>query len=303
MNEQYKQGMMSAIGCAVWWGIMPIYWQMLQPISSLVIIFYRILLVAVVCFIMALKFHGMAEIRRQFSQPGIKLRYFLAGILITANWSIYIWAVNADMVIQTCIGYYIEPLIVCIFGVVLFKEKLDKFKCIALSFAGVGVGVVIVHFHELPLVALGLGVTFALYAAMKKNYPMPPLLSLLFETIFLMPLALLVCIWLEVTGNGALAAADLSKYALLMLCGLFTAFPLSLFANAANKIDLFSLGLTEYIGPTITLFISIYMFKEPFDSIQLVAFAIIWVGLVFFSYGEFRKGKGVKEGKEDAPLE
>ena len=303
MNEQYKQGMMSAIGCAVWWGIMPIYWQMLQPISSLVIIFYRILLVAVVCFLMALKVHGMAEIRRQFAQPGIKLRYFLAGILITANWSIYIWAVNADMVIQTCIGYYIEPLIVCMFGVVLFKEKLDKFKITALVFASVGVGVVIVHFHEIPLVALGLGVTFALYAAMKKNYPMPPLLSLLFETIFLMPLALVVCIGREVSGNGALAVADLTKYALLMLCGLFTAFPLSLFANAANKIDLFSLGLTEYIGPTISLFISIYLFKEPFDTIQLVAFAIIWVGLVFFSYGEFRKGKGMKEGKEDAPLE
>ena len=303
MNEQYKQGMASALGCAVWWGIMPIYWQMLQPISSLVIIFYRILLVAVVCFIMALKVHGMAEIRRQFAVPGIKLRYFLAGILITANWSMYIWAVNAGMVIQTCIGYYIEPLIVCIFGVVLFKEKLDKFKIISLVLASIGVGIVIVHFHQIPAVAIGLGVTFALYAAMKKNYPMPPLMSLLFETIFLMPMALAVCVWMEVTGVGALASAGLGKYALLMFCGLFTAFPLSLFANAANKIDLFSLGLTEYISPTISLFISIYLFKEPFDSIQLVAFAIIWVGLVFFSYGEFHKVKLMKEGKEDTPLE
>lgn len=303
MNEQYRQGMMSAIGCAVWWGIMPIYWQMLQPISSVVIIFYRILLVALVCFLMAWKVHGLAEIRSQFSQPGIKLRYFLAGILITANWSIYIWAVNAGMVIQTCIGYYIEPLIVCIFGVVLFKEKLDRFKITALVLAGAGVGIVIMHFRQIPLVALGLGITFALYAAMKKNYPMPPLLSLLFETIFLMPLALVVCIGMEATGNGALAAADLTKYILLMFCGLFTAFPLSLFANAANKIDLFSLGLTEYIGPTISLFISIYLFKEPFDSIQLIAFAIIWFGLVFFSYGEFRKVKLMKEWKEDHSLE
>lgn len=303
MNEQYRQGMASALGCAVFWGVMPIYWQMLQPISSLVIIFYRILLVAVVCFIMALKVHGLAEIRRQFSAPGIKLRYFLAGILITVNWSMYIWAVNAGMVIQTCIGYYIEPLIVCIFGVVLFKEKLDRFKIIALILAALGVGIVIVHFQQIPAVALGLGATFALYAAMKKNYPMPPLLSLLFETIFLMPLALIVCIWMEASGVGALAAAGLGKYGLLMFCGLFTAIPLSLFANAANKIDLFSLGLTEYISPTISLIISIYLFKEPFDRIQLVAFAIIWVGLVFFSFGEFRRMKSMKERKEDIPLE
>lgn len=302
-NTQYKEGMMSAIGCALWWGIMPIYWQMLKPIDSAVIIFYRIVLVAAVCFVFALKFHGMAEIKEQLARPGIKLRYFIAGLLITVNWSIYIWAVNAGMVIQTCIGYYIEPLIVCVFGVVLFKERLDKYKIIALVLATLGVGVVILHFQQIPAVALSLGISFALYAAMKKNYSMPPLLSLLFETIFLMPVALAVVIWLEASGNGALATAGMAKYALLMFCGLFTAFPLVLFANAANKIDLFALGLTEYISPTISLFISIYLFKEPFDSIQLVAFAIIWVGLVFFSYGEYRNVKKRNMEKEETRLE
>lgn len=284
---------MSALGCALWWGIMPIYWQWLKPIDSMVIILYRIVLVAVVCFLFALKVHGLQEIRYYFGQKGVKLRYFIAGILITLNWSIYIWAVNADMVIQTCIGYYLEPLVVCIFSVVLFKEKLDKFKITALCFAGVGVAVVILHFRQIPLVALSLGMSFAVYAAIKKNFSMPPLLSLLFETVFLMPLALVAVIVLEAGGNGALVSADPLKYGLLMFCGLFTAFPLVLFANAANKIDLFSLGITEYISPTVSLIISIFYFREPFDMIQLVAFAIIWVGLAFFSFGEFRHVKSL----------
>ena len=289
MNNQYRQGMMSAIGCAVWWGIMPIYWQTLQAIDSMVIIFYRIVLVAAVCFLAAVKVHGMEEIRKNLRQKGVKFRYFIAGALITLNWSIYIWAVNANMVIQTCIGYYIEPLLVCVFGVLIFKEKLDKFKITALVLAAAGVLVVIIHFRQIPAVAIGLGLSFSVYAAIKKNFSMPPLLSLLYETMFLLPPALMVIIGLEVTGNGAVAAAGPGTFFLLMFCGLFIAFPLVLFANAANKVDLFALGITEYISPTISLIISIFLFQEPFDGVQLAAFAIIWVGLAFFSFGEYRK--------------
>ena len=289
MNNQYRQGMMSAIGCAVWWGIMPIYWQMLQAIDSMVIIFYRIVLVAAVCFLAAVKVHSMEEIKKNLRQKGVKFRYFIAGALITLNWSIYIWAVNANMVIQTCIGYYIEPLLVCVFGVLIFKEKLDKFKVTALVLAAAGVLVVIFHFRQIPAVALGLGLSFSVYAAIKKNFSMPPLLSLLYETMFLLPPALMVIIGLEVTGRGAVAAAGPGTYFLLMFCGLFTAFPLVLFANAANKVDLFALGITEYISPTISLIISIFLFQAPFDGVQLAAFAIIWVGLAFFSFGEYRK--------------
>lgn len=225
------------------------------------------------------------------------LKYIVVGMIITVNWSIYIWAVNANLVIQTCIGYYIEPLVVCIFGIVLFKEKLSKYKLTAFLFAACGVAAVIVYFGELPLVALGLAASFAVYAACKKNFSLPPIISLLYETIFLMPFALAVIIYLEVTGQGAIGNAEGYKYALLMLCGLFTAFPLGLFADAAQKLNLFVVGLTEYISPTISLFIGIFLFKEPFENIQLVAFAIIWVGLIFFSYGEYVEAKKYKELK------
>lgn len=284
---QYKQGMISAIGCSLWWGIMPIYWQMLRPIESSVIIFYRIVLVALVCLVGALILYDKETILAPLKDKKKLLRIVLAGILITTNWSLYIWAVNANLVIQTCIGYYIEPLAVCLIGIIIFNDKLSKYKAIAFVFAAAGVVAVIVYFGELPVLALSLALSFSFYAALKKDFNMPPILSLLYETIFLMPFALGVIIYIESTGQGALAVAEPYKYALLMLCGLFTAFPLGLFADAANKLNLFVLGLTEYISPTISLFIGIMFLGEPFEPIQLVAFAIIWVGLIFFSYGEY----------------
>ena len=298
-RKSYKQGITSALMSSFWWGIMPIYWQWLRPIESSVIIFYRIVLVAVVCLIVALIIYDKETLLSPLKDKKLLFKYALSGLLITVNWSIYIWAVNADFVIQTSIGYYIEPLVVCLFGIVLFKEKLSKYKIIALVLAGIGVASVILYFKEIPLIALGLALTFAIYAAAKKNLSLPPILSLLYETIFLLPIALAVIVYLEITGQGALSVAGPSKYALLMLCGLFTAFPLGLFANAAQKLNLFVVGLTEYISPTISLFIGIFLFKEPFENIQLVAFGIIWIGLIFFSYGEFVENKKYKGSLDD----
>lgn len=297
-KKTYKEGLASALSCSIWWGIMPLYWNMLKPIGSDVIIFYRIVLVAVACLIAALIKHPVEEIIEPLKDKKTLFRFIASGVLITVNWSIYIWAVNAGYVIQTCIGYYIEPLVVCFFGLFLFKESLNKYKKIALLFAGAGVVTVIIYFKEVPLIAVSLAITFAVYAAMKKGLNKPPILSLFYETIFLAPLALIVIIFWETTGRGALDQASGFKYFLLMFCGLFTALPLTLFANAVNKISMFMLGLSEYISPTISLFIGIYIFKEDFVPVQLIAFAIIWIGLVFFSYGEYRelkKTRGVQK--------
>lgn len=240
----------------------------------------------------------LERIKAPLSVKGAKGKYFLAGVMITLCWSIYIWAVNADMVIQTCIGYYIEPLMVSLFGVFIFKEKLTKYKTVALFMALMGVLVILIYFHRVPLVALSLALTFSIYAAMKKSFHIEPLLSLLYETMFLVPIAVAVIIYLEWTGQGALGVGTPAQYGLLLCSGLFTAIPLGLFAVAANKITLVSLGLMEYIAPTITLFIGIYLFKEPFDLVQFLAFVLIWIGLGIFTYGELRgyqKNRGLRQ--------
>lgn len=123
LRTQRKQGFISGLGCNIWWGIMPIYWQMLIPIASSTIIFYRIFTVAVVCFVAAFITYGKQEIFEPLKDKKLVARMLLAGILITINWSIYIWAVNANYVIQTCIGYYIEPIVVCLFGLVILRKN------------------------------------------------------------------------------------------------------------------------------------------------------------------------------------
>ena len=288
-KKDYRQGLISVLGSSIWWGIMPIYWQWLKPIDSIVIIFYRIVLVALVCLIAALIVHKKEEILAPLKDKKLMAKLIIAGVIITLNWSLYIYAVNSENVIQSCIGYYIEPLVVCLFGMIFFGEKVNRHKAIALIMGAIGVVAVVFYFKQVPLLALSIAFSFAIYAAIKKGLGMPPIISLLYETIFLAPIALGIVIYIETHGIGALAVATGGKYFLLMFCGLFTAFPLVLFANGANKTSMFILGLTEYISPTISLFLSIFYFKEEFYPVQLIAFAVIWTGLVFFTIGEYRE--------------
>ena len=292
-DRTYITGVISMLSCDVLWGVLPIYWQALRPIDSWVIIFYRIFLVGFVSGIATLKIYGIDKVKEQLKPRGSgimgsALKFPLAGLLITANWSIYIWAVNADHVIQTCVGYYIEPLMVCVIGIIVFKEHLTGYKLTALLFTLAGLVVLLVHFRQIPGIALGLALTFAVYAALKKHFDLPAIMSVFLETLFLMPPALAVVIWLECTGQGALGVATPGKYLLLLCCGILTAAPLSFFADAATKIPLIMVGLLEYLSPSISLVIGIFFMKEPFDAVQFAAFAIVWIGLAFFTYGEIK---------------
>lgn len=291
-EQQNRKGLALAFASYIIWGIMPLYWQELKPIDSWVIIFYRIILVAVVSFAGAWKADGWEKIKAGLKPKGTKLTFLLAGLFITANWSLYVWAVNAGFVIQTSIGHYLEPLMIAGFGIILFKEKAVKSKIFAFALAGIGVLIIMVHYGEAPFIAIGLGSTFAIYAAIKKRVSCSSILSLFYETVFFVPAALIIVIYLETTGKGALAVASPAKYLLLMTVGLVTVIVLWLFAEAETRTSLSNIGLIAYIAPTISLFLGIFWFKEPFDLVQLGAFAVIWAGLIIFSIGEFFEKKG-----------
>ena len=287
-DKNYKNGLIYALSCAIIWGFLPIYWNALNPIGSLVVIFYRVTLMTLTC--LAIQFYRVRNIRAMFApmfENKKKLRtYIIAGILITMNWSIYIWAVQAGYVIQSSMGYFLEPLLVCLFGMIIYKEKANKWKKISLGFALVGLLVMIIGYREMPIIAIGLATTFATYTAIKKSVDLPPFQSLLYETIFIAPIALLVVFWMEGSGIGAMATGGSGKFILLLFVGIATAVPMGLFSAAARNLPLLTLGLTSYISPSIALVLGIFLFKEPFDIIQFSAFAIIWVGLIFFTYGE-----------------
>ncbi|MDO4552899.1 MAG: EamA family transporter RarD, partial [Bacillota bacterium] len=302
-KNTYKVGMLCAVSCAAVWGFLPFYWKSLDPIPSSVIIFYRITLVALLMFFVNLKVYGWKRMKEPLKDKKALGVFFLAGVVISANWGIYIWAVNAGFVIQTSIGYYIDPLLICIFGVVFFREKLNSYKLAAFLLACAGVGVMVFSYGKLPLVALALALTFAVYTAIKKMLHAPALLALFYETVFLVPAALAVILYQEMKGQGALAFGQPYQWALLALIGLFTALPLSLFAMAANRISLVALGITEYISPSIALLLGIFVFREPFDLYQFIGFVIIWIGLAVFTVGSIRcpEENEMEERKQETP--
>ncbi len=290
-KKEYEQGIACAILCAVLWGFLPIFWKSLEPIDPFLILLYRILSACIFSLILALAIYKWNGILKPLKQKGIVRTFFLAGLLISFNWGTYIWAVSNDYVIQTSIGYYIEPLFVCIFGILFFKERLNKYKLTAFILACAGVAVILVYFRQIPVVALTLAVSFASYAAIKKKFKLDAVLALLYETMFLTPFAFAGILYFELTGRGAAANAEPFQWGLLALVGIVTAVPLMLFAMAANRINLITLGITEYISPSITLLLGIFLFREPFDMVQLITFAIIWVALVIFTVGEVKESR------------
>lgn len=297
--KHYKQGIACAILSSVLWGLIPVYWKALGTIDSSIIVLYRIFLVAIFFFIVCIMYNKWEDIWKPIKKKGVALTFFISGLLITGNWSIYIWAVANDYVIQTAIGYYIEPLIVCVIGVVFFKEKLSRSKIISVIIIFIAVIMVIIYFGQIPLIALSLAITFALYAAIKKKYQLTASIALIYETMFIAPIAISVIIYLEITGQGVLVVATPIQLGLILFMGAITGVPLLLFSLAANRVPLITLGLTEYIAPSLTLLLGVFVFKEPFDTMQFLCFAVIWIGLGFFTYGEIKEGKELKKEFKD----
>ena len=225
----------------------------------------------------------------------LAIKYFLAGVLITANWSTYIWAVNAGYMIQSSIGYYIEPLVVCLLAIIIFKEKLSKYKIIAFILATIAIIIQLVHYKEFPGIALGLASSFAIYAAIKKTVDQPALISMVYETFFLAPFAFGLILYLEFTGKGSISMMHSSyQFILLLLAGVLTVIPLVLFGSAAKKVPMVTLGLMEYISPTMGMILGVFVYHEPVDMVLLISLVIIWLGLAVFTVSEIKENQSTE---------
>ena len=294
-RKNYRTGMICAFCCMTIWGFMPIYWNALIPISPFVVILYRIVLSWISSFTVALKTFGFEKLTAPVKQKKTLFKLLIAGILIALNWSINVFAVHSGQVIETSIGFYMDPLMICVFGIVLFKERPTKYKLIAILAAFAGVLIILINYARLPLIALSIALSFSLYAAMKKHLKMPAAISLFYESLFLVVPAVALIIYLELNGKGAFGVGQPHQLALLFLIGIITATPLFLFSVAANRISLISLGIIEYIGPSLILLLGIFLFKEPFDLTLFTAFVAIWIGLASFSFGEIKNRKKIRK--------
>lgn len=290
-SSEYRKGAVYVIVCQLMWGVLPIYWQALEPIPSWIIILYRIVTMFVYSYAAARLRYTREEIWGPLKDKAVRRMYFTSGLILTLNWSIYIWAMTSERVIQAAIGYYIEPLVICAVGIIVFREQLTKYNLTAMALAAAAILLILVHYRQLPGVALGLASTWAAYSAIKKASKIPAIMALVYETMVYAVIAVFAIVYIEAKGIGAISMGVPGKYVLMFLSGLVTLVPVALFGAAAPKVTLLLIGMVQYVSPTITLLLGIFLFHEPIETVQITAFIIIWIGLVIFTYGEARNGQ------------
>lgn len=277
-------GLCYALAAFVAWGILPLYWKALEVVPAQEILAHRIFwsFVFVAGIIYSLKsWSSLAGLIKD--GKSLAMIAFCA-LLISVNWFVYIWAVNSDRVVEASMGYYITPLITVFFGITLLKERLDLYQLTAFILAVAGVAVITLHFGRIPWIALVLAVTFAVYSLLKKLLKVDSVSGLALETAFITPLALAFIIFKQFSGTGSLGTLSPAISLFLVASGIVTATPLLWFAKAAQKIELSTLGFLQYIGPTISLLIGIFYFKEEFSAMHFISFCLIWAGVIVYSW-------------------
>lgn len=221
---------------------------------------------------------------KRFFKAKTLLGVFLGSLLITLNWFIYIWAVNSNQVIETSLGYYINPLFTVFLGVIVLKERIDKWQILSLLLALLGVIVITVQYGKVPWVALSLAISFGLYGLVKKLSNLTSIIGLTMETMMVAPLALGYIVYKHLEGTSSLIALPWNVLILVVLSGVVTAIPLLLFAQGAKCVPLSTLGFIQYLSPSIALLLGIFLFKENFTKVDFISFGLIWLALGIYSF-------------------
>lgn len=299
-NENRKQGLLSAVGAYLLWGILPIYWKLIANIPAQEIIAHRIFWSLVFMLVLVAVTNNKKMVYdelRQLQVSPAKLLALVAGtVLITLNWFIFIWAVNDNRVIETSLGYYISPLVSILLGVIVYKERLSRGQVIAVLLAAGGMLFMIANFGSVPWFAISLAVSFGLYGLCKKIAVLSPITSITLETLIIAPFALLYILYLSFQGTASVQGLSL-PFALLVGSGIVTPVPLLLFANSAKHLPLTIVGFVQYLAPTISLLIGVFLYHEQFTVVHSVSFGLIWAALLVFSLSSMQFSRPVSQPK------
>jgi chloramphenicol-sensitive protein RarD len=276
-----KKGILYGVGAYAFWGFFPIYWKQLHNVSALQLIGHRIVWSFVMLIAIILFTQQWAEFRATVNAKILRV-YIVAALLIGANWLIYVWAVNANFIVETSLGYFINPLLSVLMGVIFLKERLRVAQWFPVIIAALGVAYLAYVYGSLPIIALSLAFSFSLYGLVKKLSPLGSLYGLTIETGLLFIPALGYLIFEQIRGVGVFLNTGVAPDLLMIGAGLVTTVPLLMFASAARSIPLWAVGLLQYIAPTIQFFLGVFIYKEPFSHNQLIGFGIVWAALIFF---------------------
>lgn len=282
-----RAGALSAASAFLFWGTVPVYWKQMQGVPASELIAHRIVwslffLVAVVAW--QRDFGSLRPGLASARAVGLNL---LAGVLLTLNWGVYVWAVNQGHVIETSLGYFLVPLCNVAVGALVLHEKLRPLQWTAIGLAAAGVALLLLRVGHIPWVALSIAFTWTSYGLLKKKSVLGPIAGLTVETLLLFPLAAGLLLWWHHTGEGALGRIDVRTQAFVLSAGVVTAVPLLLFAYGAQRIRLTTLGLLQYLAPSVQFLIGLFLYREPFDSARFQAFGLIWIGLGLYTADTF----------------
>ncbi|MCZ4497848.1 MAG: RarD protein superfamily transporter [Marmoricola sp.] len=287
MTDQ-RRGFLSGVAAYLLWGLFPLYWPLLEPAGAVEILSHRVtwsvLTMGVVVLGTARGPQLLAILRDQRSRRLLTL----AAVVVAVNWGTYIWGVNHHRVVETSLGYFINPLVTVLLGVVVLGERLRRLQWLALGVATVAVLGLAVDYGRPPWVALALAFSFGTYGLAKKQAGVPAVESLTFETLVLAPLAAGYLVWLAATGGSHFVGYGAGHTALLVLTGLVTAVPLLFFGAAAIRVPLTTLGLLQYLAPVIQFLLGVTLLDEHMSRARWLGFALVWVALVLFTADSWR---------------
>lgn len=276
-----RKGLLYAFGAYGLWGLFPLYWKFVKHVPALQVIGHRIVWSFVVLFFVVLVMGQWTTFCSLLTRRVLAV-YLLTGLLLSVNWLIYVWGVNAGYIVETSLGYFINPLISVLLGVVFLRERLRPAQWLPISLATVGVTYLTFTYGRLPWIAISLAFSFGLYGLVKKLAPLGSLHGLTLETGMVFAPAVAYLLFVEVQGDGHFLHDGLATDLFLIGAGVVTTVPLLMFASAVQRIPLTMVGLMQYIAPTIQFLIGVLVYKEPFDQARLVGFSMVWVALVIF---------------------
>lgn len=282
---------LSVLGCYVLWGLLPIFWKLLANVDSVYVLAQRVLFSCIFCLAIILLKKNGSSVKNILKSKTERRRYFVCGILVSINWGVYILTIAMGKILEASLAYYMNPLFSVVIGALIFKEKLSAIQWVSVGLAFVGVMISVIAYGNVPYLAIIIGLSFALYGAMKKTIKAESEVSICMETMSVLPLALVFIAYAQVSGYTDFSSLSTTEMLLLIASGPVTSIPLMLFAKGIKEMSITSSGILMYVNPTLQLLVGVLIYNEAFTKMNAITFAFVWAAVILFVIDSLNKHK------------
>ena len=295
IDTEQRKGAIFACLAFFMWGLAPIYFKLLQHVSAFEILMHRVVWSVAFLVLVVSVLRYWDKVKRIVVQPKLLFMLVITSALLGFNWGLFIWAINNNHMLDASLGYYINPLLNVLLGMLFLGERLRKFQGVAVALVFTGVLLQLISFGSFPVVAFSLAISFALYGLLRKKLPVEALPGILLEAIILLPVALIYWWLMAPSATSNLSANDWYTGVLLISAGIVTTLPLLCFTGAAKRLQYTTLGFFQYIGPSLMFILAVVFYGEVFDAERLITFACIWSALAIFSWDSYHQSRKRKK--------